>query len=190
MDPARWERIKEVFHAALEQPRDEQAAFLNAECADDPELRADVGRLLQEQVQDDDFLKSTSPANLAVTVSRDATPGVDLMFGGTTRFEVRRQLGSGGFGDVYEVYDRERKSPAALKYLRRFRPDQIYRLKKEFRTLTDFRHPNVIRVYELFSNHTPPFFTMEQLNGRDFGEVLRDLAVVPTPVRAHLQPGL
>ena len=94
------------------------------------------------------------------------------------RFEVRSKLGSGGFGDVYEAFDRERHAVVALKYLRQFEPEQLYRLKREFRTLTDIGHPNLIRVYELFSSSDPPFFTMEMLKGRPFSECICEMAGV------------
>src|SRR5438105_975840 len=94
-------------------------------------------------------------------------------FHGTDRFIVRRRLGSGGFGTVYEVYDNERSSIVALKELRRADPTTIYRFKHEFRNLADIVHPNLATLYELISEGDRWFLTMELIRGVDFLEYVR-----------------
>jgi len=46
MNSGRWERIQSVFHAVADRPAAEQRGFLEAACADDPTLIADVVALL------------------------------------------------------------------------------------------------------------------------------------------------
>jgi len=65
------------------------------------------------------------------------------------RFELIRQLGSGGMGVVYEVLDRRIEARVALKTLLETRPDALYRFKKEFRSLQDIHHRNLVRLGEL-----------------------------------------
>lgn len=79
------------------------------------------------------------------------------------RFEIVRQLGSGAVGVVYEALDRG--TPIALKTLTHLSPEQVYRLKYEFRSLTSVMHPNVVVVYELFADQETLFFTMEVIRG-------------------------
>ena len=43
---ARWNRLEQMFYAALALPHEERAQFLDRECADDPALRAEVESLL------------------------------------------------------------------------------------------------------------------------------------------------
>jgi serine/threonine protein kinase len=83
--------------------------------------------------------------------------------GGGGRFEIRRQLGEGGMGIVYEAWDREREAAVALKTLRTSEPHLITRLKREFRALADVQHANLVRLGELFSVDGQWFFTMELL---------------------------
>ena len=47
MDPERWQRLEDVFHAAAERPLAERDAYLDHACATDAELRAAIDRLLQ-----------------------------------------------------------------------------------------------------------------------------------------------
>lgn len=92
----------------------------------------------------------------------------EVDFRGTERFVIRRRLGAGTFGVVYEAEDRERGEVIALKALRFSEPGEIYRLKKEFRTLADVAHPNLVSLYELVATDDAWFFTMELVDGYDF----------------------
>jgi serine/threonine protein kinase/tetratricopeptide (TPR) repeat protein len=92
------------------------------------------------------------------------------------RFEIRRRLGEGAFGEVFEAWDAERRSAVAVKRLHRLHPTAIYRFKKEFRALADVTHPNLVQLYELLSEGQDWFFTMECVHGTPLLEWLRPRA--------------
>ena len=93
---------------------------------------------------------------------------MDERFEGTSRYTLRRRLGTGGMGVVYHAYDEERCVDVALKTLRNVDADAIYRIKKEFRALADVSHPNLVTLHELVSDAGEWFFTMELIRGVDF----------------------
>src|SRR3954467_5701620 len=84
-----------------------------------------------------------------------------ITFSGTDRFELKRQLGEGGFGIVYEAFDRKRSARVALKVLREAEGTGLYRFKREFRTLADISHENLVGLDELRTDGCHWFFTME-----------------------------
>jgi serine/threonine protein kinase/tetratricopeptide (TPR) repeat protein len=89
-------------------------------------------------------------------------------FTGTERFAVERCLGSGGFGTVYQTYDRQRRAHVALKVLHRADPASLLALKREFRALADLSHPNLVSLYELLSEDDSWFISMELVKGNEF----------------------
>jgi serine/threonine protein kinase/tetratricopeptide (TPR) repeat protein len=91
-----------------------------------------------------------------------------MAFTGTARFRVLDKLGEGGMGDVYDVFDQQRGMRVALKHLRRVDGMGLYRFKREFRSLSNLSHPNIIALYELISEGDEWFFTMELVEGVDF----------------------
>jgi eukaryotic-like serine/threonine-protein kinase len=92
------------------------------------------------------------------------------------RFEIRRRLGAGGMGEVYEAFDRERRERVALKTLSHADPTTLTRFKREFRALQNLAHTNLVSLGELVRDGDRWFFTMELVEGRHFLEHVRPRA--------------
>ena len=92
---------------------------------------------------------------------------------GMARFEIKRPLGAGGMGIVYEAFDKEKHSLVALKTLKHLSPQGLLLFKNEFRALTNLHHPNLIQLYELFSEEELWFFSLELLSGQELLSFVR-----------------
>lgn len=102
-------------------------------------------------------------------------------FRGTKRFVDEGRLGAGGMGVVHRARDLDRGEVVALKTMVRIDPEALLRFKKEFRALADISHPNVVQLYELFSEGEQWFFTMELLDGVDLLTWVQSSLTLPPP---------
>jgi hypothetical protein len=103
------------------------------------------------------------------------------------RFEIRRRLGAGGMGEVFEAIDRDRGEVVALKTLRHPDPAALYNFKKEFRFLQDVSHPNLVSLYELVVDGGQWFFTMELVDGEGLKDYVYPLDQT-LPIVAGMEP--
>ena len=99
----------------------------------------------------------------------------------TERYELHEVLGRGGMACVYRATDRNSRRDVALKQLTASAPNgestRVFTLfEREFHTLAQLEHPNVIAVYDYgVMPDGSPFYTMELLDGGD----LRERAPLP-----------
>ncbi len=98
---------------------------------------------------------------------------IELPLDLSRRFEIRRRLGDGAAGVVYEAFDRELQQRVALKTLRHADGVMVARFKREFRALHDLVHPNIVALGEFFEGEAEPFFTMELVEGVSFLDHVR-----------------
>lgn len=84
------------------------------------------------------------------------------------RFLLKRGLGQGGMGVVYEAYDELLRVPVALKVISpAFSADPVYvrQLHKEILAARKIAHPNVCRVHDLGRADDLYFITMDLVVG-------------------------
>ena len=166
MDQVRWRRINDIFQDIVERTTAARHPLLVRACEGDAELRDNVERLVRAHEHAAGFL--TRPA-----VPERAASQLTAEFRGTERFRILRRLGAGGMGVVYAAHDVVRDETIALKTLLRARPADVARLKREFRSLSDIAHPNVVSLYELVVDPAHCFFTMELVEGVGISEYVR-----------------
>jgi serine/threonine protein kinase/Flp pilus assembly protein TadD len=98
---------------------------------------------------------------------------------GTTfagRFEVIEELGKGGMGHVYKVYDQKTREKMALKLLKpevAVDREAIERFGNELRFARKISHRNVCRMYDLDEEKGTHFITMEYVSGEDLKSIIR-----------------
>jgi tRNA A-37 threonylcarbamoyl transferase component Bud32/tetratricopeptide (TPR) repeat protein len=91
------------------------------------------------------------------------------------RFEVRRTLGEGAFGKVYEAYDPKLDRPVALKVAKLDRGDaelRVRRFLREAKAAANLRHPGIVPLYEFGEEGSQFFIASAFIRGRTLqGEI-------------------
>lgn len=92
------------------------------------------------------------------------------------RYEVMEELGKGGMGKVYRVYDKKLEEEVALKLLNA----EIYedkktlkRFRNEIKLTRKIGHKNVCKMYDLNEEEGVPFITMEYVSGEDLKSFMK-----------------
>ena len=180
MTPEIWQRLKPLFHAALDRDPAERAEFINGACAHDPDLKLQLHALVRAEEQatksfDGQF--GNLPTLLNDTAVRFHPDQVIL-----DRFRIVRSIGTGGMGEVYEAVDLQ-LGTIALKTIRQdiaSSRDAFERFRQEVQLARRVSGPQVCRIHELFlipaigKQPATAFLTMEFLDGVTLASKLRD----------------
>ncbi|MBV9880160.1 MAG: protein kinase, partial [Gemmatirosa sp.] len=166
MDAGRWDAVKAMLHEALERPSEDRDAYLDAACAGDAALRAELASLVA--AHDDDFLEVPAFAAAADALERGRRD--DLAGGRVGPFRVVREIGRGGMGTVYlaDRADGTYERRVALKVISRGMDTDLVvrRFRRERQILAGLDHPDIAR---LFSGGTTddgrPYLVMEYVEG-------------------------
>ena len=98
------------------------------------------------------------------------------------RYEVRREIGAGGVGVVYQAHDPSLSRDVAVKLLRpdRFQKSKLdkahERLRSEARTMAKLAHPNVVTVFDVGSHDGGVYIAMELVEGSSLRDWQRSTA--------------
>src|SRR5262245_57237736 len=98
MTPELYERIGQIYHAALEQEPEDRAEFLAQICDGNDEMRREVERMLASNEQAGSFLAQPVAAVAAVSPSEEAASS--LIGAQLGRYKILSSIGSGGMGEV------------------------------------------------------------------------------------------
>ena len=165
------QKIKELFHEALDLASSERADFLDGNCQDSI-VRREVENLLRFHDEAGDFI--VAPAVIE-------SGAVDEIFDDETEnrigekighYEIVWEIGRGGMGAVYLAVraDDEFRQEVALKIVKRGMDTDfiLKRFRNERQILAGLNHPNIARLLEGGTTEDGlPYFVMEYVDGRD-----------------------
>src|SRR5947207_428683 len=167
MSNIRWQRVNDLFHAALERQGAARDTFLRGACGADESMYAEVVSLITA----DSAMPSVPLERLGEHAAADWASGPEresLVGQRVDRYQVVAHLGSGGMGDVYRATDSVLGRDVALKVLApAFHMDSDFRrrLEKEARAASSLNHPNIVTVYEIGQARAIDFVASEFVDG-------------------------
>lgn len=185
IDSARWQKVQELFEAALSAGPEAHQRILDASGAD-AETRETVVRMLRADATHNSVLDRCVP-ELAYDLLLDADADKSLPpmeeFG---PYRPIRMLGEGGMGVVWLARRTDTDALVAVKFLPNagLSPARLERFAQEVRLLSKLKHPCIARLYDAgtLSDGTP-WFVMEYVEGTAFGAYANALKTVDGKLR-------
>ena len=93
------------------------------------------------------------------------------------RYDVRRMVGQGGMGVVFEAHEARKDRAVAIKVLTADHIDDtetLERFKREGSKFARIKHPNVVRVFGLGRTEGYLFIASEFVRGRNLYDIMQD----------------
>jgi len=170
MGTDRFDRKKTLLHAIGDLAPKDRAAFLDAECIGDPELRAEIEKLIADADDLGDFATLDRVSHVdEQTVASRSRPVMEAK--GPSKigeYRIVGELGRGGMGIVYLAEDAKLGRTIALKILPRTlssHPESLSRFQQEARLLAAMTHPHIATIHSLEEADGHHFLTMEHVPG-------------------------
>ncbi len=159
-------RAAAVFLDAIGREGVDRAAFIEGACRGQPALRSRVLELLAADTAAEGFLEPRT--------AHDPTADDSAMIGRSVgRYTIKRLIGRGGMGAVYEAAQTDPERSVALKVMSPWlvSRESLRRFAHESRVLARLRHPGIGQVYETGRWRSDedarevPYFAMEFVPG-------------------------
>jgi serine/threonine protein kinase/Tol biopolymer transport system component len=172
MASQRWQRIEELFHAALTREGEARDRFLRDACAGDEVLRAQVESLLTDPAWGRALLREQAAAQTAPRRQRIPTVPAGRRIG---VYEAQALIGAGGMGEVYRARDTRLGRDVAIKILSQVftaDPERLARFEREARMLAALNHPNIAVIHGVEDSEGLRALVMELIEGETLAERL------------------
>jgi len=117
-------------------------------------------------------------SGVSVSLTKTIEKGTDELTRGTTfvsRYEVIEELGKGGMGNVYRVFDKKLDEEVALKIIKpeiAYNGDSIDRFSNELKFARKVAHRNVCKMYDLGEKEGTYYITMEYVPGESLKSMI------------------
>src|SRR5262249_1329726 len=177
LDPA----LESLTGRVIEEFQQRVRAGERPDVGDYARLHPPIADVLRQVLPAVRLLQKPAAASSVFSTQAPPFPGPGGRAGEGGGSEIRREMGGGGMGVVYEARDRRLNRVVALKMVLakcHARPEDLVRFLAEAEVVAQLQHPNVVQVFETGQHHGPPYFTIELVAG---GRLRARLRGAPLP---------
>src|SRR5262245_14606819 len=164
----RWEQVKLIYYAALEQSPQEQKEYVRAACLGDQSLEHEVERLITHDRLAGCFMEEPATNGVAPAIVRGRSRAEGGRLVGPYR--LLSEIGRGSMGKVYraERADTQYQKQVAIKLVRPGLGSQsvIDHFRHERQILAGLGHSNIAKLLDGGTTEDGlPYFVMEFIEG-------------------------
>ena len=168
-----WEKIQELFEAAVDLQGAERVRYLDHACGQDAQLRAEVESLLASDGANTLAIAAAVEDAAADLVGQETHVGRRL-----GAWQITRELGRGGMGTVYLAVraDDHYQKQVAIKLVRGDvnAGPMLERLRSEMQILASLDHPYIARLLDGGTTSDGlPYLVMEYVDGEPIDRYCR-----------------
>ena len=170
MNSERWQEVKKLFDAVVELTPSEREKILAESCGADVDLRRDVEKLLASSDEAESFMESPAASEVASLIIEPKNLEAGTSFG---HYEIVKQIGAGGMGEVYLAKDTKLERSVAVKILNEkfaAHESNLQRFIQEAKAASALNHPNILVIHEIGESEKSNYIVSEYIEG----ETLRD----------------
>lgn len=164
MAETHWQKVEELFHAALALDGKQREALLACDERAAPAMVAQVRSLLRAYEQGGAFFDALSAFWQSATSLPPPEPPLQQL----AHFRILSLLGRGGMGEVYLAEDTRLKRQVAIKALlveARRDAQARQRLLREAQVVARLDHPHICPIYEIREETDRVFIVMQYVEG-------------------------
>ena len=166
-DPARWQRVRDVFAAVADLQASDRPERLTDLCGSDDALRHEVESLLSHDRMPNDPIGDLvgAAAHAAAEAARPVRLGDTLL-----HYRLTERIGEGGMGIVWRAVDETLGREVAIKVLPPGvgdDPRRLARFEREAKLLASLNHTNIAAIFSLHVDAGVRFLAMEYVPGEE-----------------------
>ncbi len=180
MDAKRWQKIKAVFDAALDIDPAKRSAYVSEACVADPGLLDEVHKLLNSFENAESFIEEPAASEFASLIIESKSLKAGQRF---AHYEIMRQIGAGGMGEVYLAKDQKLDRLVAIKILNEDfgrHESNVQRFIQEAKAASSLNHPNILVIHEINVGGDANYIVSEFVEGKTLREVMRTSSLKPS----------
>ncbi len=101
-------------------------------------------------------------------------------------YQLLGLLGKGGMGEVYLAKHPTLNRKIVLKKLKTKNRDDIRRFLQEAKVMLDFRHENIVQVFDHFEEKSHAYIAMEYIQGKSLSDIIKEYGKIPFELALYI----
>ena len=171
----RWTEVETLLDQLLDSEPDVRPQLLVRIRSDDPQLAAEVERMLHAITESDQYFREAA-ANYASTMIAELARGNQVPPGTLLGpYEIISELGRGGAAAVYLAHDRKHDRRVAVKVPRGELAAVLgaQRFLREIRAAAQLQHPNIVPLHDSGESDGLLYYVMPYIDGESLRQRLQ-----------------